>query len=325
LNSKRAPLDGDTDALRLGVDALLPRALKNRRIIPSCGAGRRTFFGDDMENGQDQLGLFCGGGLYSLQRLVGAPQRFRRRGAQGNQWESPLGGSGVTIASGAVKQVAPIPGRRKAATAEATATACSTRTRPWAAPIPTIRHGRRRACRTGGEHFGRNQYQTDPSIRRLRGTQEARNADLQDQSAGVEPTGGVATAQKSSRTAPIRWIPPTICRNSRCLIEFDTTILHTGPSTSRIGARVKVLRARGRVRAREGHADKRKKSTRSTPGLSERRANAVMARPRAEQRHPRGERDGLGYGFDRPIALIDRSKHAERSRTDIYIRKGGAK
>ena len=59
-------LDDDTTALRLSLEGLLHlRALENRRIDPFLFAGPSvTFFGDDVENGQTQLGLFGGVGVF---------------------------------------------------------------------------------------------------------------------------------------------------------------------------------------------------------------------------------------------------------------------
>ena len=59
-------LDDSTTALRLGLDVLLHlRNTQNRRLDPFLKAGPSvTFYGDEMENGKTQAGIFGGAGIY---------------------------------------------------------------------------------------------------------------------------------------------------------------------------------------------------------------------------------------------------------------------
>jgi OmpA-OmpF porin, OOP family len=76
----------------------------------------------------------------------------------------------------------------------------------------------------------------------------------------------------------------------------------------------------------EGHADKRKKSTREyNQKLSERRANAVADYLVQNSGINAANITAVGYGFDRPVAPNDTEENMQRNRrTDIYIKKGGA-
>ena len=77
----------------------------------------------------------------------------------------------------------------------------------------------------------------------------------------------------------------------------------------------------------EGHADKRKKSTREyNQKLSERRSRAVADYLIQNSGIKAGNVTAVGYGFDRPVAPNDTETNMQKNRrTDIYIRKGGAK
>ena len=105
------PLDGSTSALRLSLEALLHlRALENRRIDPFLFAGPSvTFFGDDVENGQTQFGLFAGAGLFYHFNDSWALRFDVAAGVQGKNSETPaVAELGVTYRFGAEKQVAPL-------------------------------------------------------------------------------------------------------------------------------------------------------------------------------------------------------------------------
>ena len=74
----------------------------------------------------------------------------------------------------------------------------------------------------------------------------------------------------------------------------------------------------------EGHADKRKKSTREyNQKLSERRAKAVADYLVKNSGINPANVTAAGYGFDRPIAPNDTEENMQRNRrTDVYIKKG---
>ncbi|HAL92755.1 MAG TPA: hypothetical protein DCM68_07005, partial [Verrucomicrobia bacterium] len=90
---------------------------------------------------------------------------------------------------------------------------------------------------------------------------------------------------------------------------------------------LKVLRRDPGATVRvEGHADKRKRSTREyNQRLSERRAQAVADYLLQNSGISPDRMTAAGYGFDRPIAPNDTEENMQRNRrTDIYIRKSGA-
>ena len=111
LNDNVEALDGSTTALRLSLDGLLHlRALENRRIDPFLFAGPSvTFFGDDVENGQTQFGLFAGAGLFYHFNDSWALRFDVAAGVQGENSETPaVAELGVTYRFGAVKEVPPV-------------------------------------------------------------------------------------------------------------------------------------------------------------------------------------------------------------------------
>lgn len=88
----------------------------------------------------------------------------------------------------------------------------------------------------------------------------------------------------------------------------------------------KVLQRNPGATARiEGHADKRKKSSREyNLRLSKRRAEAVLNYLSDVGGIQRSRLTAHGYGFDRPVAPNDSEVNMQRNRrTEIYIRKDG--
>ena len=53
---------------------------------------------------------------------------------------------------------------------------------------------------------------------------------------------------------------------------------------------------------------------------------ALLAQAEAELKQAAANVTAVGYGFDRPVALNDTEANMQKNRrTDVYIRKGGAK
>ena len=110
------------------------------------------------------------------------------------------------------------------------------------------------------------------------------------------------------------------------LIEFDYDKSFIRPQYYKdLEPVVKVLKRSPDATVRvEGHADKRKTSTREyNQRLSERRANAVKDYLVQQSGIRAANITAVGYGFDRPVAPNDTEANMQKNRrTDIYIKKG---
>jgi len=336
LNSNVEPLDGDTTALRLGVDALLHlRALENRRIDPFLRAGPAvTFFGDDMENGQTQLGLFAGGGLFYHFNDSWALRSDFVAGAQGNQWEfTALAEVGVSYRFGAVKQVAPEFQVAEGGDIDSDGDGLFDKDEAVVGTDPYNPDTDGDGLSDGDEHFGRYQYQTDPlnpdsDFDGLKDGAEVLTYKTNPLDVDTDK-GGVADGHEVIEDSTNPLDPADDLQKFTLLIEFDYDKSFIRPQYFKdLEPVLKVLRRAPDATVRvEGHADKRKKSTREyNQRLSERRANAVKDYLVQNSGIPAANVTAVGYGFDRPIALNDTEANMQKNRrTDIYIRKGGAK
>ena len=110
------------------------------------------------------------------------------------------------------------------------------------------------------------------------------------------------------------------------LIEFDYDKHFIRPQYYKdLEPVVKVLRRDPNASVRvEGHADRRKKSTREyNQKLSERRAKAIAEYLVQNSGISAANVTSVGYGFDKPVAPNDTEENMQRNRrTDIYIRPG---
>ena len=336
LNSNVEPLDGDETVLRLSMEGLLHlRSLENRRIDPFLFAGPSiSFFSDDVENGKTQIGLFAGGGVFYHFNDSWALRLDACAGIQGKNSETPaLIELGVTYRIGAVKQVAPEFQVAEGGDIDSDGDGLFDKDEAVVGTDPYNPDTDGDGLSDGDEHFGRYQFQTDPLNH---------DSDFDGLKDGAEvltyktnpldvdtDKGGVADGHEVIEDSTNPLDPADDLQKFTLLIEFDYDKSFIRPQYFKdLEPVLKVLRRAPDATVRvEGHADKRKKSTREyNQRLSERRANAVKDYLVQNSGIPAANVTAVGYGFDRPIAPNETEENMQKNRrTDIYIRKGGAK
>ena len=332
LNTGVEPLEDSTSALRLSLEALLHlRALENRRIDPFLFAGPSvTFFGDDMENGKTQLGVFGGAGVFYHFNDSWAVRADIGAGVQGESWETPgLVEFGVTYRFGAEKYVAP-------------------EFQVAAGPGDVDSDGDGLFDRDEAA-IGTDPYNPDTDADGLSDGEEVfktksdplnPDSDFDGLKDGAEvltyktdplevdtDKGGVSDGHEVIEDSTNPLDPADDLQKFTLLIEFDYDKSFIRPQYhTDLEPVVKVLRRDPNATVRvEGHADKRKRSTREyNQKLSERRANAVKDYLVEKSGISAANVTAVGYGFDRPVALNDTEENMQKNRrTDIYIKKGG--
>jgi outer membrane protein OmpA-like peptidoglycan-associated protein len=326
------PLDGSTTALRLGVDALLHlRQAKNRRIDPFLKLGPAvTFFGDDVENGKTQLGVFAGAGVFYHFNDSWAVRGEASIGVQGEKTESPsMVEIGVTYRFGAEKRVAPeFLVDVGEGDVDSDGDGLFDRDEGLLGTDPYNPDTDGDGISDGDEVF---KYKTDPL-----------NADsdfdgLSDGAEvlihGTDPLnpdtdgGGVTDGHEVMEDGTNPLDPNDDLQKFTLLIEFDYDKAFVRPQYyADLEPVVKVLRRDPSAQVRvEGHADRRAKSSREyNQRLSERRAKAVADYLVKTSGISADHVTAVGYGFDRPVAPNDSEANMQRNRrTDIYIRPGG--
>ena len=337
LNDNVQALDDSTTALRLSLEGLLHlRALDNRRIDPFLFAGPSvTFFGDDVENGQTQFGLFAGAGLFYHFNDSWALRFDVSAGVQGDNSETPaVAELGVTYRFGAVKDVAPVfqveagPGD-----IDSDGDGLFDRDEAVIGTDPYNPDTDGDGLSDGDEHFARYGQNTDPlnpdtDFDGLKDGAEVLTYKTNPLDVDTDK-GGVADGHEVIEDSTNPLDPADDLQKFTLLIEFDYDKSFIRPQYYKdLEPVVKVLqRSPDATVTVEGHADKRKRSTREyNQRLSERRANAVKDYLVQNSGIPAANVTAVGYGFDRPIALNDTEANMQKNRrTDIYIRKGGAK
>ena len=336
LNPNVEPLDGSTSILRLNVDALLHlRALENRRIDPFLFAGPAiSFFGDDVENGKTQVGLFAGAGVFYHFNDSWALRADLAVGVQGQNSETPaVAELGVTYRFGAERVVAP-EFQVAAGPGDIDSDGDGLFDKDEAAigtdPYNPDTDGD--GLSDGDEHFERYQYKTDPlnpdtDFDGLKDGAEVLTYKTNPLDIDTDK-GGVSDGHEVIEDSTNPLDPADDLQKFTLLIEFDYDKSFIRPQYFKdIEPVLKVLRRDPNATVRvEGHADKRPKSTREyNQRLSERRANAVKDYLVQNSGISAANVTAVGYGFDRPIALNDTEENMQKNRrTDIYIKKGGA-
>ena len=337
LNSNVEALDGSTTALRLSLEGLLHlRALENRRIDPFLFAGPSvTFFGDDVENGQTQFGLFAGAGLFYHFNDSWALRFDVAAGVQGKNSETPaVAELGVTYRFGAVKDVAPVfqvaagPGD-----IDSDGDGLFDRDEAVIGTDPYNPDTDGDGLSDGDEHFARYGNATDPlnpdsDFDGLKDGAEVLTYKTNPLDIDTDK-GGVADGHEVIEDSTNPLDPADDLQKFTLLIEFDYDKSFIRPQYFKdLEPVVKVLRRDPNATVTvEGHADKRKRSTREyNQRLSERRANAVKDYLVEKSGISAANVKAVGFGFDRPVALNDTEANMQKNRrTDVYIRKGGAK
>ena len=337
LNDNVEALDGSTTALRLSLEGLLHlRALENRRIDPFLFAGPSvTFFGDDVENGQTQFGLFAGAGLFYHFNDSWALRFDVSAGVQGDNSETPaVAELGVTYRFGAEKEVPPVfqvaagPGD-----IDSDGDGLFDRDEAVIGTDPYNPDTDGDGLSDGDEHFARYGNATDPlnpdsDFDGLKDGAEVLTYKTNPLDIDTDK-GGVADGHEVIEDSTNPLDPADDLQKFTLLIEFDYDKSFIRPQYYKdLEPVVKVLqRSPDATVTVEGHADKRKRSTREyNQKLSERRANAVKDYLVEKSGISAANVKAVGFGFDRPVALNDTEANMQKNRrTDVYIRKGGAK
>ena len=328
------PLDGSTSALRLSLEALLHlRALENRRIDPFLFAGPSvTFFGDDVENGKTQAGLFGGAGVFYHFNDSWALRADLGVGVQGKNSETPaVLEVGVTYRFGAEKFVPPEfvvdagPGD-----VDSDGDGLFDKDEAAIGTDPYNPDTDGDGLSDGDEVF---KQKTDPlnpdsDFDGLKDGAEVLTYKTNPLDIDTDK-GGVSDGHEVIEDSTNPLDPADDLQKFTLLIEFDYDKSFIRPQYYKdLEPVLKVLRREPGATVRvEGHADKRKKSTREyNQKLSERRSRAVADYLIQNSGIKAGNVTAVGYGFDRPVAPNDTETNMQKNRrTDIYIRKGGAK
>jgi outer membrane protein OmpA-like peptidoglycan-associated protein len=326
------PLDGSTTAFRLGFDVLLHlRSVQNRRIDPFLKLGPSvTFFGDDMANGETQLGLFAGMGLFYHFNDSWALRADASIGAQGDNSEAVgLFELGVSYRFGAERFVAPeflVGAGPGDVDSDGDGLFDKDELALGTDPFNPDTDGD--GLSDGDEVF---KYKTDPlnPDTDFDGLSDGAEVLIH----GTDPLnpdtdgGGVSDGHEVIEDGTDPLDPSDDLQKFTLLIEFDYDKSFIRPQYHKdLEPVVKVLRRDPNATVRvEGHADRRKRSTREyNQRLSERRAKAVAEYLVQNSGIAAAQVTSVGYGFDRPVAPNDTEENMQRNRrTDIYIRPGG--
>ena len=328
------PLDGSTTALRLSLEGLLHlRALENRRIDPFLFAGPSvTIFGDDVENGQTQLGLFGGAGVFYHFNDSWALRADLGVGVQGKNSETPaVLEVGVTYRFGAEKFVPPEfvvdagPGD-----VDSDGDGLFDKDEAAIGTDPYNPDTDDDGLSDGDEYFKQKTDPLNPDSD-FDGLKDGAEV-LTYKTNALDPDtdkGGVSDGHEVIEDSTDPLDPADDLQKFTLLIEFDYDKSFIRPQYFKdLEPVVKVLRRDPNATVTvEGHADKRAKSTREyNQRLSERRANAVKDYLVENSGIAAANVKAVGFGFDRPIAPNDTEENMQKNRrTDVYIRKGGAK
>lgn len=335
LNTGVEPLDGDTTALRLGLDALLHlRGLENRRLDPFLRAGPAiTFYGDELANGKNQLGVFVGGGMFYHFNDSWALRGDIVAGAQGDQSEfTALAEIGVSYRFGAQRVVAPEFQVAEGGDIDSDGDGLFDKDEAVVGTDPYNPDTDGDGLSDGDEHFGRYEVKTDPlnpdtDFDGLKDGAEVLTYKTNPLEVDTDK-GGVSDGHEVIEDGTNPLDPADDLQKFTLLIEFDYDKSFIRPQYfTDLEPVVKVLRRSPNATVRvEGHADKRKRSTREyNQRLSERRANAVKDYLVQNSGISPDNVTAVGYGFDRPVAPNDTEENMQKNRrTDIYIKKGGA-
>lgn len=325
-------LNDSTTALRLNLDVLLHlRSAQNRRLDPFLFAGPAvTFFGDDVENGKTQAGVFAGGGVFYHFDDSWALRADAAVGVQGENSETPaIYEVGVTYRFNAEKYVAPEFIVAGPGDLDSDGDGLLDKDEAVIGTDPYNPDTDGDGLSDGEEVL---RQKTDPlnpdtDFDGLKDGAEVLTYKTQPLEIDTDQ-GGVSDGHEVIEDGTNPLDPADDLQKFTLLIEFDYDKSFIRPQYYQdLEPVVKVLRRDPNATVRvEGHADKRKRSTREyNQKLSERRANAVKDYLVQNSGISADNITAVGYGFDRPVALNDTEENMQKNRrTDIYIKKGGA-
>jgi outer membrane protein OmpA-like peptidoglycan-associated protein len=333
LTPPEMPLEDSTTALRLGLDALLHlRSVENRRFDPFLSAGPAvTFFGDDVAAGKTQFGLFAGVGMFYHFNDSWAVRGDFIVGPQGNHHDfAALVELGVSYRFGAEKVVAPVfqagagPGD-----VDSDGDGLFDKDEAIIGTDPYNPDTDGDGLSDGDEHFAQktDPLNPDTDLDGLKDGAEVLTYKTNPLDVDTDK-GGVSDGHEVIEDSTNPLDPADDLQKFTLLIEFDYDKDFIRPQYYKdIEPVLKVLQRDPNATVRvEGHADKRKKSTREyNQKLSERRAKAVAEYLLQNSGISPERMTSAGYGFDRPVAPNDTEENMQRNRrTDVYIKKGGA-
>ena len=334
LNKPEYALDNDQSVLRLGLDALLHlRGAGDRRIDPFLRAGTSVdFLGEDVQNGKTQLGLHAGAGLFYHFNDSWAVRGDFIIGPQLKHYEfTALAEFGVTYRFGAQKYVAPEfqvaagPGD-----VDSDGDGLFDKDEAIIGTDPYNPDTDGDGLSDGDEHFKQltDPLNPDTDFDGLKDGAEVLTYKTNPLDIDTDK-GGVSDGHEVIEDSTNPLDPADDLQKFTLLIEFDYDKAVIRPQYYKdLEPVLKVLRRDPGATVRvEGHADKRKRSTREyNQKLSERRAKAVADYLLANTGISPERMTSAGYGFDRPLAPNDTEENMQRNRrTDIYIKKGDAK
>jgi len=330
LNTNVEPLDGSTWALRLSADALLHlRNVRNRRIDPFLRAGPAlTFYGDKLHHGQVQLGIFGGAGVFYHFNDSWALRADAIVGLQNPSSETiGLIEIGASYRFGAQRQIPPEflvdvgPGD-----IDSDGDGLFDRDERLLGTDPYNPDTDGDGLSDGDEVFI---YRTDPLNPDTDGDGLSDGAEVLVY--GTDPLnpdtdgGGVSDGHEVIEDGTDPLDPADDVQKFTLLIEFDYDKYFIRPQYYQdLEPVVRVLRRDPSVQVTvEGHADRRRRSTREyNQRLSERRARAVADYLVKNSGINPANVTAVGYGFDRPVAPNDTEENMQRNRrTDIFIRR----
>jgi outer membrane protein OmpA-like peptidoglycan-associated protein len=332
LNKPEYALDDDQTVLRLSLSALLHlRAMENRRWDPFLRAGMGVdFLGKDVENGKTQPGVFIGGGLFYHFNDSWALRGDLVAGPGGKHTEfTALAEVGVSYRIGAEKVVPPEflvdagPGD-----VDSDGDGLFDKDEAIIGTDPYNPDTDGDGLSDGDEHFKQltDPLNPDTDFDGLKDGAEVLTYKTNPLDIDTDK-GGVSDGHEVIEDSTNPLDPADDLQKFTLLIEFDYDKSFIRPQYFQdIEPVLKVLRRDPGATVRvEGHADKRKKSTREyNQRLSERRANAVKDYLVQNSGINAANVTAVGYGFDRPVAPNDTEENMQHNRrTDIYIRKSG--
>ena len=332
LNPKAMVLEDDTTALRLGLDVLLHlRTLQNRRVDPFLKLGPSvTFYGDEMENGKTQAGVFAGAGVFYHFNDTWALRLDGSVGAQGEEFEfTGLVDLGVSCRFGAaVKVPASYALNVGPGDIDSDGDGLYDRDEALIGTDPYDPDTDKDGLSDGEEHFNRKTDPLNPDSD-FDGLLDGAEV-LTYGSDPLDPDtdkGGVSDGHEVMEDGTQPLDPSDDLQKFTLLIEFDYDKDFIRPQYYKDFEPVlKVLERDPNATVRvEGHADKRPTSKRAyNQRLSERRARAVADYLIRESGIAPERVTAVGFGFDKPVAPNDTESNMQKNRrTDIYIRKGG--
>jgi outer membrane protein OmpA-like peptidoglycan-associated protein len=325
------PLDDDTWAVRGALDILLHlRHAENRRWDPFLRVGPSiTGFGDDLENGRVQLGVFGGAGLFYHFDEAWALRGDVVGGVEGENSEFVgLFELGLTFRPGTKKEIPAVYAVDSTAgdiDSDGDGLLDSEEARIGTDPYNPDTDGDGLMDGDEVNARGTDPLNPDTDFDGLKDGAEVLTYTTNPLDPDTDK-GGVSDGHEVMEDGTDPLNPADDVQLFTLNIEFDYDKDFIRPQYyPDIEPVLQVLRRDPRATVRvEGHADKRKTSKRVyNQKLSERRARAVAKYIVEHSGIDASRVTAVGYGFDRPLMPNDTEPHMQANRrTEVYIKKG---